>query len=45
MPLPRRMASRPVDWMVERIWEGGAEPVVVIVWVGREAVMVVMPGC
>ena len=43
VPLPRRMAVRPVEWMVERMREGGAEPVVETVWVGREAVMVVMP--
>ena len=37
------MAVRPVEWMVERMREGGAEPVVETVWAGREAVMVVMP--
>lgn len=43
-PLPRRMASRPVDWMVVTMVEGAAVPVMVSVCVAREAAMVVMPG-
>ena len=42
-PLPRRMASRPVDWMAERRREGGVVPVMVMVWVGREGVMIWIP--
>ncbi len=43
VPLPRRIASRPVDWMAETMEEGDAVPVTVRVCVGREASMAVMP--
>ena len=35
-PEPRRMAGRPVDWMVDMMVEGGVVPVVVSMEVGRE---------
>lgn len=34
-PEPRRMAGRPVDWMVDIMVEGGVVPVVVSMEVGR----------
>lgn len=37
LPLPRRMASRPVDWMVETMVEGGVVPVMWRSWEGRSA--------
>ena len=35
-PEPRRMAGRPVDWMVDIMVEGGVVPVVVSMEEGRE---------
>lgn len=35
-PEPRRIAGRPVDWMVDIMVEGGVVPVVVSMEVGRE---------
>lgn len=43
-PEPRRMAGRPVDWMVDIIVEGGVVPVVVSMEVGRENVVAWIPG-
>ena len=35
-PEPRRMAGRPVDWIVDIMAEGGAVPVVVSIDLGTE---------
>lgn len=43
-PEPRRMASRPVDWMVVIRVEGGAVEVMVTRLEGREKVVLEMPG-
>ena len=43
LPEPRRMAGRPVDWMVEMMAEGAAVAVVVRSWVGREKEVSWMP--
>ena len=42
--LPRRMASRPVEWMAEMMVEGGVMPVMWRSWVARSARMEWMPG-
>ena len=42
-PEPRTIASRPVEAIAERIWEGGALPVVVRVALEMEADVSVMP--
>lgn len=47
-PEPRRMASRPVDWMVEMRVEGAAVEVMVTMREGREKFVEEMPdgaGC
>ena len=43
-PLPRRMASRPVDWMAETMLDGGVVPVMWMSWVARSAETEWMPG-
>ena len=43
-PLPRRMASRPVDWMAETTEDGGAVPVIATSWEARLASIFVMPA-
>lgn len=43
-PDPRRMASRPVDWMVAMMVEGGAVEVMVTRREGMEKVVEEMPG-
>lgn len=43
-PDPRKIAGRPVDWIVDIIAEGGVVPVVVSMEVGREKVVEWMPG-
>ena len=44
LPEPRRMAGRPVDWMVDIMVEGGVVPVVVSMEVGMEKDVEWMPG-
>lgn len=44
LPLPRRMASRPVDWMALRMREGAVVPVVWTSWVARSAETDSRPG-
>lgn len=44
VPVPRRIAGRPVDWMVEIMLEGGVVVVVVRSWVGREKEVDWMPS-
>lgn len=43
-PEPRRMASRPVDWMVEISVEGALVEVMVMRELGMEKAVEVMPG-
>lgn len=43
-PEPRRMASRPVDWMVEIKVEGAVVEVMVMRELGMEKAVEVMPG-
>ena len=43
LPEPRRMAGRPVDWMVRIMVDGGVVPVVVSMEVGREKVVEWIP--
>lgn len=42
-PEPRRMASRPVDWMADIRCEGGEVDVMVTRWEGREKDVEDMP--
>ena len=42
-PDPRRMAGRPVDWMVDIMVEGGVVPVVVSMDLGIEKLVEVIP--
>ena len=41
-PDPRRMAVWPVDWMADMIEEGGAVPVMVTIFWGREKDMLLI---
>ena len=43
LPEPRRMAGRPVDWMVRTMVDGGVVPVVVSMEVGREKAVECIP--
>lgn len=43
VPEPRRMAGRPVDWMVRIIVDGGVVPIVVSMDLGREKVVEWIP--
>jgi hypothetical protein len=43
-PLPRRIASRPVDWMAATKADGAAVPWIATTWVARSASTLVMPG-
>jgi len=43
-PEPRKMAGRPVDWMVDIMAEGGVVPVVVSMEEGSENVVEWIPG-
>lgn len=36
VPEPRKIAGRPVDWIMLIMEDGGAVPVVVTSWEGRE---------
>lgn len=44
LPLPRRMASRPVDWMAVTTAEGAVVPLMWTSWEERSAETVWMPG-
>lgn len=43
-PEPRRMAGRPVDWMLDIMDDGGAVPVVVTSWDAREKLVDWIPN-